>query len=224
MLARGQTRLLQSGYLRFYLFAILLTATGLAGFTLFTRGGVHLPEDVIDIRFHEAALGVLILSGALAATLSWSRLGAVAALGVTGYGVALIYLLFGAPDLAMTQFLIESLTVILFVLAFYHLPHFAQLSSRASRLRDLAIALLAGGLMTTLVLSAVGIQLSPSISDFFVENSLPIAHGRNIVNVILVDFRGIDTMGEITVLGIAAIGVYALLKLNAGRDEKGGGK
>ena len=223
-LARGQTRLLQSGYLRFYLFAILLTATGLAGLALFTRGGFHLPEQVIDVRFYEAALGVLILSGALVATVSWSRLGAVAALGVTGYGVSLIYLLFGAPDLAMTQFLIESLTVILFVLAFYHLPHFAQLSSRASRVRDLAIALLAGGLMTTLVLSAVGIQLSPSISGFFVENSLPIAHGRNIVNVILVDFRGIDTMGEITVLGIAAIGVYALLKLHTDRDEEGEGK
>jgi len=222
--ARGQTRLLQSGYLRFYLFTILLTATGLAGFTLFTRGGLHLPEKVTDIRFYEAALGILILASAFVATISWSRLGAVAALGVAGFGVALIYLLFGAPDLAMTQFLIESLTVILFVLAFYHLPHFAQLSSRASRTRDVVIALLSGALMTTLVLSAVGIQIHPSISDYFVENSLPIAHGRNIVNVILVDFRGIDTMGEITVLGIAAIGVYALLKLHTGRDEEGAGK
>jgi multicomponent Na+:H+ antiporter subunit A len=223
-LARGQTKLLQNGYLRFYLFTILLTATGLTGFTLFTRGGLHLPEEVTNIRFYEAALGILILASAFVATISWSRLGAVAALGVAGFGVALIYLLFGAPDLAMTQFLIESLTVILFVLAFYHLPHFAQLSSKTSRFRDLAIALLSGALMTTLVLSAVGIQLHPSISGYFVENSLPIAHGRNIVNVILVDFRGIDTMGEITVLGIAAIGVYALLKLHTGRDEEGGAK
>lgn len=223
-LARGQTSLLQNGYLRYYLFIILLTATGLAGFTLFTRGGLHFPEEVTDIRFYEAALGILILGAAFVATVSWSRLSAVAALGVAGFGVALIYLLFGAPDLAMTQFLIESLTVILFVLAFYHLPHFAQLSSKTSRARDLVIALLSGVLMTTLVLSAVGIQLQPSISDYFVENSLPIAHGRNIVNVILVDFRGIDTMGEITVLGIAAIGVYALLKLHTGRDEEGAGK
>jgi multicomponent Na+:H+ antiporter subunit A len=74
---------------------------------------------------------VLILGAAFVATRSQSRLGAVAALGAAGYGVALIYLLFGAPDLAMTQFLIESLTVILFVLAFYHLPHFTQLSSNA---------------------------------------------------------------------------------------------
>jgi multicomponent Na+:H+ antiporter subunit A len=219
-LARGQTRFLQSGYLRFYLMTIILVATGLAGFTLFTRDGFQWPQNVLDIRFYEAALGVLILGGALAATVSKSRLGAVAALGTAGFGVALTYLLFGAPDLAMTQFLIEALTVILFVLAFYHLPHFTQLSPRRSRLRDLVIALLAGGLMTMLVLSAVGIQYQPSISGYFVENALPKAYGRNIVNVILVDFRGIDTLGEITVLGIAAIGVYALLKLQVGRGGK----
>ena len=223
-LARGQTRLLQSGYLRYYFLTIVIVATGLAGFTLFTRGGWQWPEEVTDIRFYEVALGGLILGAALVATMSWSRLGAVASLGVAGYGVALIYLLFGAPDLAMTQFLIESLTVILFVLAFYHLPHFTQLSSTGSRIRDILIALLAGGLMTSLVLSAVGVQLHPSISNYFVENALPLAHGRNIVNVILVDFRGIDTMGEITVLGIAAIGVYVLLKLSIDRkDDKEGG-
>ncbi|HSL28404.1 MAG TPA: putative monovalent cation/H+ antiporter subunit A [Anaerolineales bacterium] len=219
-LARGQTRLLQSGYLRYYFLSIVIVATGLAGFTLLSRGGWQWPQDVIDVRFYEVALGVLILAAALVATISWSRLGAVASLGVAGYGVALIYLLFGAPDLAMTQFLIESLTVILFVLAFYHLPHFTQLSSRGSRIRDIVIALLAGGLMTSLVLSAVGVQYFPSISDYFVENALPSAHGRNIVNVILVDFRGIDTMGEITVLGIAAIGVYVLLKLSIDRRHE----
>jgi multicomponent Na+:H+ antiporter subunit A len=109
--------------------------------------------------------------------------------------------------------------VILFVLAFYHLPHFAQLSTPRARLRDGLIALLAGALMTALVLSAVGYQLYPGISHYFVDNSLPLAHGRNIVNVILVDFRGIDTMGEIAVLGIAAIGVFALLKLRLDKNK-----
>jgi multicomponent Na+:H+ antiporter subunit A len=148
------------------------------------------------------------------ATVVQSRLAAVASLGVVGYGVSLIYILYGAPDLAMTQFLIESLTVILFVLAFYHLPQFTQLSSKGSRVRDILIALFVGGLMTALVLSATGVLFYPSISDFFVKNALPLGHGRNIVNVILVDFRAFDTMGEITVLGIAAIGVYVLLKLS----------
>ena len=214
VLARGLTRLLQSGYLRYYIMTLVLVATGLVGWTLFTRDGWNFPEGTIDIRFYELALGVLILGAALVATTVQSRLAAVAALGVVGYGVSLIYILYRAPDLAMTQFLIESLTVILFVLAFYHLPPFTHLSSRRSRIRDVSIALLVGGLMTALVLSATGILYYPSISDYFVENALPLGHGRNIVNVILVDFRAFDTMGEITVLGIAAIGVYVLLKLS----------
>jgi len=213
-LSRGLTRLLQSGYLRYYIMTLVSVATGLVGFTLFTRDGWNFPEGVIDIRFYEVALGALILGAAFVAAIVQSRLAAVASLGVVGYGVSLIYILYGAPDLAMTQFLNESLTVILFVLAFYHLPQFTHLSSRGSRVRDILIALFVGGLMTALVLSATGVLFYPSISDYFVENALPLGHGRNIVNVILVDFRAFDTMGEITVLGIAAIGVYVLLKLS----------
>ena len=216
--AHAQTRLLQNGYLRYYLLVTVLTTTAVGGFTLLRRGGLHWPVASPDARFYEIGLAALILLAALAAVASPSRLGAVAALGAAGYGVALIYLLFGAPDLAMTQFAIESLTVILFVLAFYHLPRFAQLSPPRSRARDALVALLAGGLMTALVLAAVGVQLSPSISGYFTEAALPLAHGRNIVNVILVDFRGLDTLGEITVLGIAGVGVYALLKLRSRKD------
>jgi multicomponent Na+:H+ antiporter subunit A len=76
-----------------------------------------------------------------------------------------------------------------------------------------SIALLVGSFMTGLVLKAGELNLNPKISDFYVENALPLAHGSNIVNVILVDFRALDTLGEITVLVIAAIGVVALLKL-----------
>jgi multicomponent Na+:H+ antiporter subunit A len=81
------------------------------------------------------------------------------------------------------------------------------------------VALALGGLVTTVVLLGSGIQLYPKISEYFNEKSLPLAHGRNIVNVILVDFRGFDTLGEITVLGVAGIGVYALLKLKLGRKQ-----
>jgi multicomponent Na+:H+ antiporter subunit A len=140
-------------------------------------------------------------------------LGAVVALGVVGYSVAMVFILFGAPDLAMTQIMIETLTVILFVLVFYHLPRFVDLSSMSSRIRDALISLLLGALMTILVLVAVTAQFHPTISSYFAENSLPEAHGRNIVNVILVDFRALDTLGEITVLALAGVGVYSLLKL-----------
>lgn len=211
--AAFQTRLLQHGYLRYYLITIIVAVVAITGGGLWRWGGGTLPHLSWDLRFYELGIALIIIIAGGMATLSRSRLGAVAALGVAGYGVASIYLLFGAPDLAMTQFLIESLTVVLFVLAFYHLPHFARLTPRKERLRDVLIALVTGGLMTVFVFVASGIQIHPSISQYFVENSLLLAHGRNIVNVILVDFRGLDTLGEITVLAIAGIGVFALLKL-----------
>lgn len=214
VVARGQTRLLQSGYLCYYLIIIIVTTVGLAGYAL-VRASVEVwPLNLrTDIRFYEWMVGLLILAATLMAILSPSRLAAVAALGVVGYGVALIYTLFGAPDLAMTQFAVETLTVFLFVLVFYRLPRFANLSSRAVRLRDALIALAAGALMTLLVLAATAVPLRSRLTPYFAEQSLPSGKGRNIVNVILVDFRGLDTLGEITVLTAAAIGVYALLKL-----------
>ncbi len=218
-LARGQTRLLQSGYLRHYLLIIFVTTTGLTTLTLAWFGGFQWPGIQLDVRFYEVALIGLIAVGTLIAITSRSRLGAVAGLGLAGYGVSLIFLVFGAPDLAMTQFLVESLTVILFVLVLYHLPGFTQLSSRRARLRDALVALLSGGLMTALVLSVAGLNWYPSISGYFAENALALGHGRNVVNVLLVDFRGFDTLGEITVLSIAALGVYALLKLGQEPDK-----
>jgi multicomponent Na+:H+ antiporter subunit A len=217
--AWGQTRLLQSGYLRYYVLISMVTLVGLVGLTLLQRGEVYGLGNWSDVQFYEAWLAGLILIASLATVRARSRLGAVAALGVVGYGVALIFVLFGAPDLAMTQFLVESLTVILFVLVFYHLPDTTTMSNRASRLRDLVVATTMGGLMVALVWLMHQVQWYTSISDYFAEHSLEQAHGRNIVNVILVDFRSLDTLGEITVLAVAGLGVYALIKL---RLKKGG--
>ena len=120
----------------------------------------------------------------------------------------------------LTQILVETLTVILFVLIFYRLPQFIVLTRSAGmRLLDASIALACGGLMTALVLTAVKVQWKPSIASYFAENSLSLAKGHNIVNVILVDFRGFDTLGEITVLSVAGVGVYGLLKLRSGKGE-----
>jgi len=214
-LAAGQTRLLQSGYLRYYLITILITTAGLVGGTLVGRGRLVGPVPGLDLRFYDVGLVVLILLATVATVLARSRLAAIAALGVVGYGVALVFVLFGAPDVAMTQFLVETLTVILFVLVFYHLPESPVLSSPLARGRDALIGATVGALMAALVLIATDVQLHPPISAYFVEHSLPDAHGRNLVNVILVDFRGLDTLGEITVLAAAGVGVYALLKLRA---------
>jgi multicomponent Na+:H+ antiporter subunit A len=215
--ASGLTGVLQSGYLRYYLMITVAATAGLSGYALAASGPLTLAVNWSDLRFYEAGLAALILLATLAAVLLKSRLAAIAALGVVGYCVALVFILFGAPDLAMTQFLVETLTVILFVLVFYHLPESRIVSDRAARWRDAALAAGAGAVMTALVLVGTP-ENYPPISTYFVENSVPLGHGRNVVNVILVDFRGLDTLGEITVLSVAAVGVYALLKLRRRAD------
>ncbi|MGQ9848770.1 MAG: putative monovalent cation/H+ antiporter subunit A [Aggregatilineaceae bacterium] len=212
-LADRQTRILQNGYLRFYLITIVATTVALVGYAALIQtdlGGVlRAPE----MRVYEAAIVAVILAATAAVTRARSRLAAVVSLGTVGYGVALLYILFGAPDLAMTQFAVETLTVFLFVLVIYRLPRFATLTSRAERWRDAVVALSAGAMMTLLVLIVTADPSRTHVASFFADNSVTLAKGRNIVNVILVDFRGLDTLGEITVLAVAAAGVFALLKL-----------
>lgn len=220
-LAVQTTRLLQSGKLRNYLLIVLLTTSGLAFHALMSRGGLELQTDWRGLQPHEAVLAGAIAAAAVAALVFPSRLAAVAALGVVGLGVAVIFLLYGAPDLAMTQFVVEALTVMLLVLVLYHLPRFSGFSSRRARLRDLAVSVAAGSLLTLSLLGLNGVERDTSLREFYTANSYTAAHGRNVVNVILVDFRALDTLGEITVLAIAALGVFSLLKL---RLKGGGGR
>ena len=133
-------------------------------------------------------------------------------MGVAGYGISLIFMYYSAIDLAITQILVETLTVVMFMIILQKLPRFAVLSTKRTRLRDFIIALVFGSVMTVLALNAVNVNLNPTISDFFVENSYSKAFGENVVNVILVDFRALDTLSEVTVLTIAATGVLFLLK------------
>jgi multicomponent Na+:H+ antiporter subunit A len=217
-LAVGQTRLLQTGYLRYYLMIVVAAMAGLTGYALVGRGTLAVAFDFSDLRFYEAGLAALILLAAVAAVMLEARLAAIAALGVVGYSISLLYVLFGAPDLAMTQLLVETLTVILFVLVFYHLPASRIVSDRVARWRDAILAAAAGAVMTGLVLVGTPENYQP-ISEYFEEHSVTRGHGRNVVNVILVDFRALDTLGEITVLSIAAVGVYALLKLRMKADS-----
>ena len=217
-LAARQTKLLQNGYLRVYLMIVVATTVGLALRPLF---GVATSPDLaatLDLRFYEWIVAGLIPIGAVTAVTARTRLGAVAALGVVGYSVGFIFVLFGAPDLAMTQFMVETLTVILLVLVFYHLRHFTTLSRWPAVVRDAAIASAFGGLITVVVLAGSGLQLHPKISEYFFTHAVSLAHGRNVVNVLLVDFRAFDTLGEITVLAVAGAGVYALLKLKPRRE------
>ncbi len=213
--ARWQTRVLQNGYMRNYLITILLTTVALVGGTFFIHTGSTVPFKSVDITFYEAVVALLIVAGAIIASLMQSRLGAVATVGMVGFGVALIYVLFSAPDLAITQIMVETLTVILLVLVLYRLPSFLNLSSMAARIRDALVAVLFGSMMTILMLAVLDVDGVAPISDQLVAWSYDEGHGRNIVNVILVDFRALDTLGEIFVVGLAAIGVYAMIRLRA---------
>ncbi|CAB5167356.1 Na(+) H(+) antiporter subunit A [Olavius algarvensis associated proteobacterium Delta 3] len=212
-LAEWQTLVLQSGHLHIYILIILLATMGGVGATLILREGLVVDWQPDSVRVYEIIVVILMLVAALVTIRSDSRLSAIVAVGVVGYGMALLFIDFGAPDLAMTQFIIETMTVILFALIIYHLPKYRSICSRAQRVRNALVAVAGGGLMTLLLLIALTVQRGSRLADFFKENSLISAHGRNIVNVIIVDFRGMDTLGEITVLAIAGAGVYTLLKL-----------
>jgi len=217
------TAITQNGKLRLYLLIVVTTMVSLVWLVLLYAGGRPSLELEWDLYPWEAIIAGLIAGGAAVAVTTRSRLGAVTALGVVGYGLALVYVLFSAPDLAIAQILVETLTVLLFVLAFYHMPKFGVEASRGSRLRDAAVATAAGVLVTLFVLAATGTITDP-VSIFFTENSQPLAKGQNVVNTIIVDFRSLDTLAEVAVLAIAGFGVYALLKLRSrprGVDEEG---
>jgi multicomponent Na+:H+ antiporter subunit A len=219
-LALSQTRLLQSGYLRVYLLVVVGVTVAGAASILALRGDPGTVVVSSDIRFYEAIVAGAIVLGSLAAMLMDSRFAAVAALGVVGYSTGLVYLFFGAPDLAMTQVLVDTLVVILFAFVFYHLPRFSLLSRPVGRLRDAVFCGAAGLLMTGLVLLATNATPQKPASQFYIEASRPQANGDNVVNVILVDFRALDTLGEITVLATAGIGVLALLRLRPGSQRE----
>lgn len=208
------TAYLQNGYLRVYVSTVIVTALALVGASAL-HARIPLPEylpalliiDVIDAIL----VGIIVVSS-LVAVRATERLAAVAALGALGFSLALLYARYGAPDLAITQVLVDTLTVVLLVFAFYRLPRYARLSSTCSRVRDALLASAFGAMMAGFALATHVFRYPERISTFFAEHAYTAAHGRNVVNVILVDFRALDTLGEITVLGLAALGVAALLR------------
>jgi len=214
--SESQTRFLQHGYLRYYIMTVvaITTVSILLGLSRVEIGDVAW-WDFSDVRLFEVLIGVAIFASGIGAILVRGRLVAVALLGVIGYSIALIFALYGAPDLALTQFLVETLTLVLLVLVLYHLPKFQLLSDTKSRVRDAIICGALGVAVTLMVMKAQASEGARPLPEYFMATSLE-AQGRNVVNVILVDFRAMDTLGEIVVLALAAIGVFGLLKLKRG--------
>lgn len=214
-LARRVTSSVQGGQLAGQISVTLLCLVGVLLYVLINKRGFEQITVNWAVRpeVQDIIVAGLAIVAALVTVRAQSRLSAIISIGVVGVVVTLVFTFFGAPDLALTQLLIEVLMVVLLVLVFYRIPPgVLGKTSAFVQSRNLIVAVLVGVVGFVLALFSAAPPFAPSISPFFSLNAVPAAHGGNIVNVILVDFRGFDTLGEITVLAIAAIGGYALLR------------
>ncbi|EKF72985.1 putative monovalent cation/H+ antiporter subunit A [Alcanivorax hongdengensis A-11-3] len=212
-LASAITGRLQNGSLQSYA-AWLLTLVAVVLLTqLPNLPGWHgetamLPLDGVSLL----CAGMLVAAALLTTLLHRHRMTSIMCLSVVGLMVSLLFVRFSAPDLALTQLSVEVVTILLLMLAMYFMPVRTRAESSVIRVvRDLLLAGVIGAGVAVMAFLVMTGELS-SISPFFLEHSKPGGGGTNVVNVILVDFRGFDTFGEITVLGIAAMGIYALLR------------
>ena len=188
-------------------------------FMYITDGFAINMSDLADVTFIEVVVVIAIAIAAVGTVFSNHNITAILILGITGYGVAILFVLYRAPDLALTQLVIETITMALFLLCFYHFPKLRKREeTKKTIFTNLIVSIGFGLLMTAIGISALSSNWFDKISEYFVETSLPIGGGRNIVNVILVDMRGFDTLFEIAVLGLAGLTVFSLIKL---RNNKG---
>ena len=212
-LTQAITQQLDAGSLQRILFVFILSALtlGLAGFLSvsmpLTGTRPRMPVDGVSLL---ATLG--LIAAAMGAVLQHrQRLIALICMGAVGLVVALIFIKFSAPDLALTQLSVEVVTMVLLLLALYFLPQHSPVETDpAQRSWQMLLATSAGGGAAALTWAVVT-RPYETIAGYFLANSVPGGGGSNVVNVILVDFRGYDTLGEISVLALAGIGIYAML-------------
>ncbi|HEV7251284.1 MAG TPA: putative monovalent cation/H+ antiporter subunit A [Shinella sp.] len=178
----------------------------------------RLPVWPANVPFHELAVMALAVVGIGAVLRAENRLTAIVALGIQGFCVAVLFLLFGAPDLAFTQFMIETLSVVILALVMTRL----KLTPRDHRplrekIPDAVIAIACGLGFSLYLLKVTQGRFDTALTDFFNLYSKTIAHGANVVNVIIVDFRGTDTLGEIAVVMVTGLAILSIIRVRAGR-------
>ncbi len=215
--SKNLTGLLQTGRLNFYITFTLTMLALTLGIPVIAYG--LLPTSIVlpDVALHIYGVFGLTVVGALALLFARSRLQAILSMGVTGFSVALIFLIFGAPDLAFTQFMVETLSVVIIALVLLRLP--VDTYDRRDflpSLRDAGLAISIGVAFTSIMMAIGAEPLDLTLTEYFAANSYLEAHGRNIVNVILVDFRALDTLGEIAVVLVAGLAALALIKVRDG--------
>ncbi|WP_394226031.1 putative monovalent cation/H+ antiporter subunit A [Paracoccus marcusii] len=212
--AAWQTNLIQTGSLQRYMAVMFATFVVMVGGSYLIKGAFQGVPGLSAQGVHPIQWTVLglIVAGAILTVWTHSRMTAIAGMGASGIGVSLIFIMFSAPDVAITQLLVEVLVVVLVSVVMLRLPYLPRRSKTRFRTGHAVIAGGAGLVTTFLLMSVMATDFDRRLTSFFEAASYPEAHGRNIVNVILVDFRALDTFGEITVVAIAAIAAFALLR------------
>ncbi|MCJ1656798.1 Na+/H+ antiporter subunit A [Staphylococcus sp. NRL 16/872] len=173
-------------------------------------------KDINNIHIYEIVILLILIMASFMIILASSRLFSIIMLSVVGYSVSVLFVFFKAPDLALTQFVVESISTGLFLLCFYHLPNLNRYNEKPSfKMTNAIISIGVGLVVIVLGLIAYGNRHFNSIGEYYKAHVYDLAHGKNMVNVILVDFRGMDTLFESSVLGIAGLGVYTMIKLRS---------
>ncbi len=212
------TRRLQSGRLDVYMTATFILVAFVLLIVPLSYGELpRAPFFAPDVPLHELAIMAIAVIGLVAVVLAPDRLTAIVSLGIQGFAVAVIFLLYGAPDLAFTQFMIETLSVVVLALVMTRL-RLSPSDHRpfAQKVPDFAIALACGLGFGLMLLKVTGVPFDATLTEFFNLYSKSIAHGANVVNVIIVDFRGTDTLGEIAVVMVTGLAILSLVRLRAG--------
>lgn len=205
------TGVVQNGSLPVYVFVTVTTAVVVPAAAVLRD--FEVPNDLVLAESPlQVAVGALMVALAAAIGVIHQRMAAALVLGAIGYGMAVLFVIQGAPDLALTQLLVETLSVVAFVFTFRHLPdRFGRETRSVPRPLRLALAVASGVFVTAFALHAFAAREAEPISEEYLTRAAPEGGGNNVVNVILVDFRGFDTMGEITVLTVCLLGVVSLL-------------
>jgi multicomponent Na+:H+ antiporter subunit A len=192
--------------------SVILSTLVLVPVFVLALGARDRPEFALWDSPLQVVVGLLILAAAVGATVMRNRLAAVLLAGVTGYGCGAIFAFHGAPDLALTQFLVETLTLVIFVLVLRTLPADTDRANlRRYRLPRAVLALAVGAAVTSLAVFAMAARTGRPIAELLPDAAYFRGHGANTVNVLLVDIRAWDTMGEISVLLVAATGVASMV-------------
>lgn len=222
-ISKNMTNAYMNGSIRSYMIYIFVAFIGILSYSMIEKKAVSFElSNLAPIGVYEIVLAIIITVASITILFAKSRLTSIIALGAVGYTVALFFVLFRAPDLALTQLVIETVSVALFLLAFYHLPKMSRKEERIRfKMASAVVSLGVGVVVTLIALSAHNNKLFDSIAQYYIENTKEQAGGANMVNVILVDFRGFDTMFEIAVLGIAALGIFGMIKLRLSRRQDG---